>query len=136
MRSFLTCSRYGLQLGFKVLRSTKNDFETPFQLTAWLLLFREFVTFMEQTIADNFILSFFWYNWYYLSCKKIISFTQVRSNHRRGSVKKGCFEKFCNIHRKTPVLESLFNKVVDLRPAILLKRDSNVDISLWILQNF
>ena len=34
--------------------------------------------------------------------------------------KKGCFQKFCNIHRKTPVLESIFNKV-----AALLKRDSN-----------
>ena len=25
-----------------------------------------------------------------------------------------CFSKFCKIHRKTPVLESLFNKAADL----------------------
>ena len=40
-------------------------------------------------------------------------------------------EVFCkeiysfNIHRRTPVLESLFNNVGVLRPAILLKRDYN-----------
>ena len=39
-----------------------------------------------------------------------------------------CSEKFRNILRKTPVLESLFNKVVDLRPATLLKRDSNTGV--------
>ena len=30
--------------------------------------------------------------------------------------------KFCKIDRKTPVSESLFNKVVGLRPATLLKK--------------
>ena len=38
--------------------------------------------------------------------------------------------KFCNILRKTPVLESIFNKIADLqacifRSATLLKRDCN-----------
>ena len=33
-----------------------------------------------------------------------------------------CSYKFRNIHRKTPVLESHFNKVAGLRPVILLKR--------------
>ena len=37
--------------------------------------------------------------------------------------KDRCSENFCNIHRKTPVLQSLFNKA--FRPAILLKRNSN-----------
>ena len=45
-------------------------------------------------------------------------------------LKIGIFRKFRNIHRKTPVLELL------LTPAILLKRDSNTGISLWILRNF
>ena len=31
-----------------------------------------------------------------------------RSSHLRCSLKKSCFEKFCNIHRKTLVLEPLF----------------------------
>ena len=30
-----------------------------------------------------------------------------------------------NIRRKTPVLESLFDKVADLKSATVLKRDSN-----------
>ena len=30
-----------------------------------------------------------------------------------------------SVHRKLPKLESLFNKVSDLRPGTLLKRDSN-----------
>ena len=34
---------------------------------------------------------------------------------------KRCSEKLCKIHRKRPVLESLFNKVVGLRPPSLLK---------------
>ena len=49
--------------------------------------------------------------------------------------------KFCNNFRKTPVLESLFNKSVTLqacifRPTTLLKRDCNTGVFLWILQNF
>ena len=31
-----------------------------------------------------------------------------RGSHWRYSIKKICSQKFCNIHRKTPVLESLF----------------------------
>ena len=30
--------------------------------------------------------------------------------------RRGLFKKFCNIHRKVPVLESLFNKAAVLRP--------------------
>ena len=36
-----------------------------------------------------------------------------------------CFLKFLNTHRKTPVLESLFNKVADLKARNLIKRDFN-----------
>ena len=38
------------------------------------------------------------------------------------SIKKSCSEKIINIYRKTPFLESLFNKVLGLRPAIVLKK--------------
>ena len=49
--------------------------------------------------------------------------------------------KFCNILGKTPVLESLFNKIAGLqatifRPAALLKRHPNTGVFLQILQNF
>ena len=39
--------------------------------------------------------------------------------------KKAVLKKFFKIHRKTPVLKCLFNKIVGLRPAALLKRDSS-----------
>ena len=44
----------------------------------------------------------------------------------------GVLKIFCNIHRKTPVLESLFNKVAGLTscPATLLKRDFNKGVFL------
>ena len=35
----------------------------------------------------------------------------MQRSHRRCSVKRSCSEKFRNINRKTPVLESFFNKV-------------------------
>ena len=44
-----------------------------------------------------------------------------------------CSEKFCYIHRKTPVLESIFNV---LRPATLLKRDSNIGVFQLKCRNF
>ena len=40
----------------------------------------------------------------------------LQSVVRRCSVTKRCFEKFRKIHRKAPVLGSLFNKVAGLRP--------------------
>ena len=40
--------------------------------------------------------------------------------------KKSCSNKSRNIHRNTPVLETLFNKVAGFRTATLLKRDSSI----------
>ena len=37
---------------------------------------------------------------------------------------------------RTPVLESLFNKVADLQGYNVIKRDSNTGVFLKILQNF
>ena len=53
-------------------------------------------------------------------------FAKIVSGHYK------CFE---NIYRKTPVLESHFNKVVGLRPGALLKRDSNTGVFLWIIKH-
>ena len=61
----------------------------------------------------------------------------------RGVIQKKLLSKFCNNHRKTPVLKSPCNKVADLqackfikrrikhRPANLLNRDSNTRAFLW-----
>ena len=53
-----------------------------------------------------------------------------------GVLWKSFSKKLHNIHRKTSVLESLFNKVAAFRPARLLKRDSNIGAFLCILQTF
>ena len=47
-----------------------------------------------------------------------------------------CSWKIRNIRRKTPVLESFFNKVADIRPATLLKRDSYTGVFLLHLLHF
>ena len=58
----------------------------------------------------------------------------MESSHQRCSMKIA--GQFRNIHRKTPLPETLFNKVAGLRPGTLLKRDSNTGVFLWILRNF
>ena len=58
-----------------------------------------------------------------------------RSSHRACSVKK-VFLKFRKFHRKTPVLESLLITLQVFRPASLLKRYSNTDISYEISEIF
>ena len=49
---------------------------------------------------------------------------------------KWCFWKFCNIHRKTLVLETLFNKVEGLKASYTGLKDSYTGFFLWILWNF
>ena len=44
--------------------------------------------------------------------------------------KKAVLKNFTNIHRKAPVLESLFSKVESLRSATLLRTDSNTVVFL------
>ena len=45
-----------------------------------------------------------------------------RTSHLRYFVKKGVLKIFANFHRKTPVLESPFNKVADLQVCNFIKR--------------
>ena len=46
---------------------------------------------------------------------------QFRCSHRRCSIKKGVRKKFCKIHRKTPLPESLFLIKLQAATTILLK---------------
>ena len=50
--------------------------------------------------------------------------------------KKWCSSKFCKIHWKTHVPETILNKVAGLRTATLSKRVSGTGVFLWILRNF
>ena len=54
--------------------------------------------------------------------------TYSKNNLRMCSIKKVLL--FSKIHRKTPVPQSLFNKVASLRVATLLKRDSGNGVFL------
>ena len=46
----------------------------------------------------------------------------LRSSHHGCSIKKTVLKKSGNIHRKTPVLESLFNKVAGLQSCNFIKK--------------
>ena len=45
-----------------------------------------------------------------------------RSSHQRYSAKKVFLKKFCKFHRKTPMLESLFNKIPGLQACNFIKK--------------
>ena len=71
--------------------------------------------------------------------------TLFKSSYQRCSLKK-VFLKIRVIHRKTPMIESLFNTLAGLKACVsiifkfycatLFKRDSGTSIFLWILRNF
>ena len=84
----------------------------------WLLFLYKFTLFSKFALFNFFF----------------FAISPFRSNHRKCSIKK-LFLKFCNIDRKTPMLESLFIKFKFIfnKPADLLKRDSNAALSPWIL---
>ena len=42
-------------------------------------------------------------------------FEKIKSSRQQMFFKIRCSQKFCNIHRKTPVLEFLFNKIAGLQ---------------------
>ena len=44
--------------------------------------------------------------------------------------KERCSQKFGNIHRNAPVLESLYNKVAGIHDCNFVKRDSYTDVFL------
>ena len=66
-----------------------------------------------------------------------LSYQSDKSSQRRCSIEKAARKNFA-IFTGSPVFKSIlgrgWNKVAG-RPAILLKRDSNIDVFLWILQN-
>ena len=53
-----------------------------------------------------------------------------RSSRSQMFSKIDVYQKFRNIHKKTCVLESLFNKVAGFIPATLLKRASKTGVCL------
>ena len=62
--------------------------------------------------------------------KRLTRLITLQEAATEGVLLKKMFLKILRISQETPVLESLFNKVVDLRPVSLLKRDSNTGVFL------
>ena len=77
-----------------------------------MLLSLEITMFAVNRISKTFLVS-------------LVLVTFVMTNLPEVFFKKRCSQKFHKIDRKTPVPETLFNKVAGLRPATLLKK------SLW-----
>ena len=46
-------------------------------------------------------------------------------------LRKSCFQKFCIIHRKAAVLESLLHKLQTFKPASLLKREKETSTQVF-----
>ena len=70
-------------------------------------------------------------------CWKLKTFLISEAATREVFFRKSCSWKIHRFHRKTPMLESLFDKVADFSScAILLKSDSNSGFFLWNLWSF
>ena len=73
---------------------------------------------------------------YWIAGSCLSTICKNRSNHRTGSMKKGVLKNFIKLTRKHLCQSLLFNKVTDLRPTTLLKKDSGTGVFMWILQIF
>ena len=72
------------------------------------------------------------FQWYKYHLNVVVELRSNSSSHRRCSMKK-LFLQFCNIHRETPMLKSLFNKVAGLRPANVLATPILRNFCEWLL---
>ena len=70
---------------------------------------------------------------YYFYCCFSTGIYRPEEASTGGTLWKRYSKKFCNIHKKTTVLESFLNKVAGLQG---IKRDPNTGVFLWILKNF
>ena len=95
---------------------------------------------MQVEVKWNiFIFSFYLKNFSSLLCSTLSSSSlssRHKSSHLRCSIKKVVLKKFA-IFTKRHLCQSHFSmKWQAWRPTILLKRDSNIGVFLWILRNF
>ena len=98
-----------------------------------------------ETLKAHWQFDFLYIKWCveksYQGCKiatvvSLLSLKKYRSSHQRSYVKKCVLKSQVKLHRKTPVLETFFNKVAGLQPASFLKRNSNTSAFLWSLGDF
>ena len=74
-------------------------------------------------------------NFFFASCQIGYFEFYLRKQSLGGILYKMCSKKFRKIYRKTPVPESLFNKVAALSLQLYQKGNSGADVFLWVLRN-
>ena len=83
--------------------------------------------FSASWVLERFFLFCFWENVFftsYVACYVICSCRKTFKQPLTNILQSRCSYKFCNIHRKTRVLESLFNNVAGLKAYIFIKRET------------
>ena len=105
----------------------------------WLLLAVTFESIKLFTSAKHYE-SIFWIilsSFNFLIQPAVFEKCQLSgSNHQRCSIKTGVLRNFTKFTVKQLCQSLSFHKVAGLRPATLLKRDSDTGAFLWILWNF
>ena len=61
-----------------------------------------------------------------VTCHKLKKCLNFRSSHQSCSIEKAVLKKFLNIHKKTTVLESLFNRVAGLKACNFIIRGTPI----------
>ena len=114
----------------------------------WNLLSKEGVRFKQGICTKLRLKLWFKSNWYFCNIFKLKYFQsncseKILNNRFLKSVEKQlyvdvlqnrCYSKFCNIHRKTSILESLLIKLQVSWRSTLLKRDFNTSVFQWIFK--
>ena len=97
--------------------------------------FTELVTCNQIQICSWIFSKYFQNNFLSGNCGRPLSYMNfhILRNRRLG---KKCSWKLHKVHRKTPMLESLFNKIVGPRSATIFKKRLRQRVFLWILWNF
>ena len=66
---------------------------------------------------------------------KYNALNKSRRRHRRCSIEKDVLKIFCKFHRKTSVLESLFNKVAGLCQSLFFNKVAGLSLFCEIFKN-
>ena len=119
---------------------THTHTHTHIHIYIYIQIFLYFFFFRDSQFFRLFLYFRFWNkNFKKIGCaiaQQSIVKNSDSSSRLQMFFKTNDLEKFCNIHKKTPLSEYLFNKVA--LKLFIKKRlqHSNTCIFLWILQNF
>ena len=110
---------------------SKEDVFTLFRFHLWLKIHFRKKQCVGEIIVSNYCL------WLYSILLNREQMVNAIKQPTEVFYKKNCSYKFDNIHRNSPVLEYLFNKVAVLKVCNFIeKRPEHRYTFLWILRNF